>query len=56
MHTQEFYTTQYIKLNYHWINTSLTKGFHWLLSASSVCHPSDVIGDYVRDYVRDDGI
>ena len=25
------------------------KNFHWLLSASSVCHPSDVIGDIVRD-------
>ena len=40
---------QHIQLNYHRIKTSLTKSFHWLLSASSVCRPDDVIGDVVRD-------
>ena len=40
---------QHIQLNYHRIKTSLTKSFYWLLSASSVCRPDDVIGDVVRD-------
>ena len=40
---------QHIQLNYHRITTSLTKNFHWLLSALSVCRLGDVIGDVVRD-------
>ena len=38
-----------IQLNYHRINASLSKSFHWLLSASSVCRPGDVVGDIVQD-------
>ena len=40
---------QHTQLNYHRIQTSLTESFHWLLSASSVCHPSNVVWEDVCD-------
>ena len=40
---------QHTQLNYHRIKTSLTESFHWLLSASSVCHPGNVVWEDVCD-------
>ena len=43
-----FISEQHIQINYHRIETLLTNSFHWLLSASSVWCPHNVIGDVAR--------